>query len=73
MSMLGGYTASLGGSPAGGGTMASQQDTPHTQNQNVTANAGGDKRALHYAIAVVIAGLVVLLIGRGYLRNAKIA
>jgi hypothetical protein len=65
------YSAALG-NVAGGGVLASNGDTTATVNHNVTANAGGDKSALHLAIAVVVVGIVLLLIGRGVLRNARI-
>lgn len=66
------YSASLGDVP-GNGTLASTGGTVSTENHNVAANAGGDKAALHYAVAVIVLGLVILLVGRGYLRNARIA
>lgn len=66
------YSASLGDA-LGAGNLASTGDTAHTVNHNVAASAGGDKSALHFAIAAVVVGLLVLAIGRGYLRNARIA
>lgn len=69
---MGGYTASLGAA-LGSGALASTSDTTATVNHNVAANAGGDKTALHFAVAAVVVGLLLLGIGRGYLRNARIA
>lgn len=66
------YSASLGDA-LGAGNLASTSDTTATVNHNVAATAGGDKTALHFAIAAVVVGLLVLAIGRGYLRNARIA
>jgi hydrogenase-4 membrane subunit HyfE len=66
------YSASLGDVP-GAGALASTAPTTSTQNHNVAANAGGDRSALHFAVGVVVLGLLVLLVGRGYLRNARIA
>lgn len=65
------YSAALGNVP-GAGVLASNGDTTATVNHNVTASAGGDRSALHLAIAVVVVGVVLLLIGRGALRNARI-
>lgn len=66
------YSASLGDAP-GNGTLASTGGTVSTENHNVAASGGGDRAALHYAVAVIVLGLLVLAIGRGYLRNARIA
>ena len=66
------YKADLN-SYMGSAPLASQGDTTHTQNQNVTQGSGGDKTVLHIAVAVVVVAIIVLLIGRGYLRNARIA
>lgn len=66
------YSASLGDA-LGSGALASTGDTTATVNHNVAASAGGDKSALHFAIAAVVVGLLLLGVGRGYLRNARIA
>lgn len=66
------YSASLGDA-LGSGALASTGDTTATVNHNVAASAGGDKTALHYAVATVVVGVLLLAIGRGYLRNARIA
>lgn len=66
------YSASLGDVP-GSGTLASTGPTTSTENHNVAANAGGDRSALHLAVGVVVVGLILLMAGRGYLRNARIA
>jgi len=66
------YSADLGAALSAA-PLASNGPTTHTQNQNVTAQSGGDKGTLYLAVGVVIACVVVLLIGRGALRNARIA
>lgn len=65
------YSASLGDVP-GSGALASTAPTVTTQHKNSAANAGGDTKALHLAIGVIVFALLVLLIGRGYLRNARV-
>lgn len=66
-----GYSAALS---LGAGDPASTAPNVTNQNHNVgVADARADKSTLHWAIAIVVLGVVILSVGRGYLRNARIA
>lgn len=72
MSMMGGYSPALmfGGS----GTPASVGPNVTTEHVNkAVADAQGDKTTVHISVAVVVLAVIVLSVGRGYLRNARIA
>lgn len=66
-----GYSAALS---LGAGDPASTTPNVTTENHNVgVADARADKTTLHVAIAIVVVAVVFLAVGRGYLRNARIA
>lgn len=70
--MAGGYTAAL--SPMSSGAPASTGGNITTDKSDVVARgARADRSTLHIAIGVVVLAVVVLSVGRGYLRNARIA
>lgn len=67
-----GYSAAL--TSATSGPPASTAPNVTNQHQNVgVADARADRTTLYWAIAVVVLGVVILSVGRGYLRNARIA
>lgn len=71
MAEFGGYSANLG---ASSGDAASTGGNVTTENHNVAAaGVRADTGVVHWAVAVVVVALIVLGIGRGYLRNARIA
>ena len=73
-SLGGGYSPVLGGSAARSGQLASTTPTTVSRHVNaVPASAGSDTLIVHLALAVVVVAVIILMIGRGYLRNARIA
>lgn len=73
MSMGGGYSPSLAGAFTGGAP-ASVGGNVTTENRNaVAAGAATSSGTLHVGIGVIVAAIVILALGRGWLRNARIA
>lgn len=75
MSMIG-YSAAipLQGQAGPSGNLPTAQSNPSTENKNqAVADAKTSPTVVHEAVAVVVIAIILLLIGRGYLRNARIA
>lgn len=69
-----GYTPSLAALSGASGPLASTGETLSTKHRDeVATSANSNVHIVHGALAVIVAGVVILAIGRGYLRNARIA
>lgn len=62
------------GAPTQGGAPPSVAGNVTTENREVVANGmKADTHIVHTAVGVIVASIIILAFGRGYLRNARIS